>query len=257
MAVEEPLGASVEAVQADAPDEATSGTGGLAAQVAERRAKREAVRELGEDPYPSRYDRTHTAAAVHGEHPDLAPDSRTGEHVAVAGRVVSVRGHGKLSFATVRDWTGPIQLMLAIDRLEPPSHEVLAQLDVGDWVGAAGEVVTTRKGELSVDVTELRLLSKALRPIPSSWYGVSDPETRYRQREVDLWANEGVRETFLLRSRVVRALRQNLDGRGFVEVETPMLWTPTPEGARRSSSRRPAVRSHVLSSPGPMHSIST
>ncbi len=199
------------------------GSSGLEAQIAERRAKRAALREAGVDPYPARFDRTATVAELRDRHDDLAVDARSGEVVRVAGRVAGVRGHGRLVFLTLRDVTGTVQLMAQAGRLTPSAAATLERIDLGDWVGAEGEVVTSRRGELSVDVVEMTLLSKALRPLPDKWHGLSEQETRYRHREVDLLANDDSRRVFEIRFATVAALRRCLVAEGFVEVETPIL----------------------------------
>ena len=199
------------------------GSSGLDAQIAERRAKRAALRETGVDPYPARFDRTATVAELRDRHRALGADARSGEVVRVAGRVTAVRGHGRLVFLAMRDVTGTVQLMAQASRLTPGAAAVLDRIDLGDWVGAEGEVVTSRRGELSVDVVELTILSKALRPLPDKWHGLSEQETRYRHREVDLLANDDSRRVFEIRFATVAALRSSLVAEGFVEVETPIL----------------------------------
>ena len=189
----------------------------------ERRKKREVLAEQGIDPYPFRFDRTAVAAELHERHDGLDPDTRTGELVRLAGRITSLRGHGKLSFATVQDVSGSIQLLMQASVLSAGAAAVLGQLDLGDWIGAEGEVVTSRRGELSVDVTELHLLSKSLRPLPDKWHGLSATDTRYRQREIDLLANPDSRRVFDIRFRTIAALRALLAADGFIEVDTPIL----------------------------------
>jgi lysyl-tRNA synthetase, class II len=190
---------------------------------ATRRKKRDELADEGIDVYPVRYDRTATAAELKERYGDLDPDAKTGTAVRLAGRIMAMRGHGKLSFATLVDVTGPIQLIMQASVLSEPSKQVLAHLDLGDWAGAAGEVITSRRGELSVDVAELTLLSKALRPPPDKFHGLSSTDTRYRQREVDLMANPDSRRTFDIRFKTVSALRKVLDDEHYVEVETPIL----------------------------------
>src|SRR5580698_5661590 len=197
--------------------------GGLAAQAAERRAKRDALQALGINPYPTRFERSATLADLHSAHSGLDPDTRTGEMASVAGRVASMRGHGKLRFATIEDASGAVQLMFRADHLPADAAAVEALVDLGDWVGATGEVITSRRGELSVDVSGLEILSKALRPLPDKWHGLSEAETRYRQREVDLLANKESRRVFDIRFRTLSILRDQLEGQGFLEVETPIL----------------------------------
>ncbi len=203
--------------------EGTPGLGGLAAQTAERRAKREALRDSGVNPYPTRFERTATLDELHGRHASLEPGTETGEVARVAGRVMSVRGHGRLRFATMEDASGSIQLMFQADRLTEDVAAVEALVDVGDWVGAAGEVITSRRGELSIAVTDLVVLAKALRPLPDKWHGVSEAETRYRQREVDLLANKDSRRVFDIRFKTLSIFRERLQSLSFVEVETPIL----------------------------------
>jgi lysyl-tRNA synthetase, class II len=197
--------------------------GGLAAQSAERRSKRQALQGRGINPYPTRFDRTATLAELHDRHADLGVDVRSGEVVRVAGRVVSRRGHGRLRFATIEDTGGSMQLMFQGDSLAEEAAAVEALVDVGDWVGVTGELITSRRGELSVDVTGLEILSKALRPLPDKWHGVSEAETRYRQREVDLLANKDSRRVFEIRFKTLSILRERLQALDFVEVETPIL----------------------------------
>jgi lysyl-tRNA synthetase, class II len=190
---------------------------------AERRSKRDALRQHGIDPYPSRFDRTHTTVELRDAYGHLDADARTGQVVAVAGRIVSIRGHGKLVFATLQDVTGAIQLLIPVANLTEPGAAVLERTDLGDWVGAVGEVIVSRRGELSVELTDLTLLSKALRPLPDKWHGLSEAEMRYRQREVDLLANEDSRRVFGIRFKAVAAMRQVLVDEDFLEVETPIL----------------------------------
>jgi lysyl-tRNA synthetase class 2 len=197
--------------------------GGLAAQSAERRAKRDALEERGINPYPTRFDRTSTVAELHAAHSELAPDTRTGEVARVAGRMVAMRGHGKLRFATLEDESGAVQLMFQANRISAEVAAVEALVDLGDWVGVTGEVITSRRGELSVDVDELEILSKALRPLPDKWHGVNAAEIRYRQREVDLLANKDSRRVFDIRFKSLAILRQVMAAANFVEVETPIL----------------------------------
>ena len=195
----------------------------LDALIAERRRKRTDLADQGIDPYPSRFDRTALAGDLHGRHAGLEPDTRTGEQVRLAGRVTAVRDHGKLSFVTLADTSGSIQLLLQAAALSEQATAVSAALDLGDWIGAEGEVITSRRGELSVDATELWLLSKALRPLPDKWHGLTETDTRYRQREVDLLANPDSRRVFEIRFAAIAAMRRHMEAEHFVEVETPIL----------------------------------
>ena len=202
---------------------AESGQRAIESLTDERRKKRDALWADGIDPYPSRFDRTATSAELHARHSGLPADSRTGETARVAGRLSSIRGHGKLVFATLQDMTGSIQLLMGASHLSREASLVLERSDLGDWVGAEGEVVTSRRGELSVDVITLTLLAKAVRPLPDKWHGLNDEDTRYRQREVDLVANPESRRVFDIRFRAIASLRQSMVREGFVEVETPIL----------------------------------
>ena len=186
---------------------------------------------------PYRFDRTAEAADLHTRYGDLGPGDETGDVVSVAGRVMLKRDQGKLAFAELRDSSGSIQLFALSSVTE--DFEAFSRLSLGDWVGATGTVVRTRRGELSVKVTGWALLAEARRAFGDKWRGVTDVETRFRQREVDLWANEQSRQVLLLRSRAISWLRRSLEDRGFVEVETPMLH-PLPGGA----TARPFVTHH-------------
>jgi len=211
------------AQQESAPAAGPTALSGLAAQEAERRAKRSALQARGVNPYPARFDRSATLAELESAHSGLAPDTRTGETARVAGRVVSVRGHGKLRFVTLEDESGSVQLMFQADHLSEDTAAVESLVDLGDWVGATGEVIASRRGQLSIDVTGLEILAKALRPLPDKFHGVNDAETRYRQREVDLLANKDSRRVFDIRFKTLSIMRDRLEAQNFVEVETPIL----------------------------------
>ena len=175
----------------------------------------------GGDDIPYRFARTHDAVQVIESWSHLVPGEESGETVAVAGRLMLSRPQGKLAFAQLRDASGSVQLF-ALAAVTARFDEFI-RLNLGDWIGARGEVVRTRRGELSVKVADWELLAQARRNFGDKWHGVSDVETRYRQREVDLWANERSRQLLTLRSNVVQALRTRLWAQGFVEVETPIL----------------------------------
>jgi lysyl-tRNA synthetase class 2 len=189
----------------------------------ERRfAKIEKVRAEGGNPYPVRFDRDRTIAELRAEFGDLDPGAETEVPVKVAGRLLLIRRQGKLSFGSLRDGTGEVQLFVSQKVIGPEQHAAFDDLDLGDWVGVEGTVMTTRKGELSVKVSDFALLSKALRPVPK-WHGLSDVDTRYRQRYADLIVNERAREVFEIRFSALNAIREFLAARGFVEVEGPVL----------------------------------
>lgn len=189
--------------------------------VAARRAKHEKVLESGG--YPTRFERTHRAADVHREHGDLPPGTETDVRVTVAGRLMLHRSFGKLQFGTVDDWSATIQLFVDAGSAGQDLADRFEDLDLGDWVGASGTVMTTRKGELSVRVDEIVLLQKALRPLPDKWKGLADIEMRSRRRYIDLMVNRESREVALARVQTVSELRRQFHERGFVEVETPVL----------------------------------
>jgi len=188
-----------------------------------RREKHEAA--LASGGYPHRFERSDLAGDLHARYADLEPASETGDRVTVAGRLMLHRSFGKLQFGTVQDVSGSVQLFVERATAGDEVATAFADLDLGDWVGASGVVMTTKKGELSVKVDSLTLLQKALRPLPDKWHGLVDVETRSRQRYVDLMVNPDARRTALVRSGVVSALRHEFEARGFVEVETPVLLT--------------------------------
>jgi lysyl-tRNA synthetase, class II len=196
----------------------------------QRLAKVTALRDAGVDPYPVRYDRTHTAKAIHEKHGGLPPESQTGDVVSVAGRLMLKRPQGKLTFGELQDASGRIQLFVQKERLGDEAFGRFDDLDLGDWIGARGEVITTKRGEVSVRVEEFTLLAKAIHPLPEKWHGLKDVELRYRQRYLDLLVNPEATHIVELRANAIEAIRRFLAGRGFIEVETPML-QPTPGGA--------------------------
>ncbi len=191
--------------------------------IAARAAKVAALREAGVDPYPVRYERSHLAAELHAVHGGLEPGVETEVDVSVAGRVMLHRSFGKLMFATIEDGSGTIQLFVAAADLDEAELARFADLDAGDWVGAEGTVMTTKKGELSVRVRSFHLLSKAIRPLPEKWHGLQDVEQRSRRRYLDLMMNSEARALAILRSKVVSELRRQFELRGYLEVETPIL----------------------------------
>ncbi len=170
---------------------------------------------------PYRFERTHEIASIRADHEGLEPGDESGVTVSVAGRVMLRRVQGKLAFAELHDSTGAIQLFCLA--AVTADYEEFCRLSLGDWVGATGEVIRTRRGELSVKVTSWQLLAEARRGFGDKWHGISDVDTRYRQRYVDLWVNEGSRRTFQLRSRLISLTRRWLEDRGFTEVETPVF----------------------------------
>jgi lysyl-tRNA synthetase, class II len=197
---------------------------GLPEQVQVRLAKRDRLLAEGVDPYPVGFPRTATIGEVRERFPGLPPDTATGERVGVVGRVLLSRIGGKLCFATIRDGTGEIQVMISQDRVGADALAAWKRdVDLGDHVGVEGEVITSRSGELSVVAGSFAITAKSLRPLPEKHRGLSDVESRVRQRYVDLIVNPGTRRMALVRSAVVRSLREELHARGFLEVETPVL----------------------------------
>jgi lysyl-tRNA synthetase class 2 len=190
----------------------------------DRREKLERLRDAGIDPFPPEFENREDIAEVRAAHEGLAPGIETESRHRVAGRLVGRRGHGKACFLDLRDGSGQIQLHAREDLLGEEAYGVLVDLDLGDIVGVEGTALATRRGgELSLAIDRWRLLAKSLRPPPDKFHGLEDVETRYRQRELDLIANEESRRLFSLRARTVSEVRRWLDERGFVEVETPVL----------------------------------
>jgi len=195
-------------------------------QMRVRMAKAERLREAGVEPYPVGYPRTNTIAAVRQKYPDLPPDTATSEQVGVAGRVMLYRTGGKLCFATIRDGTGEIQVMISRDRVGDAALAAWkSDVDLGDHIGVTGEVITSRSGELSVLAESFAITAKSLRPLPDKHAGLSDPQSRVRMRYVDLIVNPEARRLAELRASVTRAIREELHREGFIEAETPMLQT--------------------------------
>jgi len=189
----------------------------------DRRAKLERLRAQGIDPFPHEFDGVVPVGSVHAAHADLEPGDETESAYRVAGRLTARRGHGGASFLDVVDRSGRIQVHARKDVLGDESFDTLTSLDLGDLVGVDGSAFMTKRGELSLKATGWTLLAKSLRPPPEKFHGLEDVETRYRRRELDLMANEDSRELFMLRSKVIAAVRRWLDGQGFLEVETPVL----------------------------------
>ncbi len=220
----------------------------------DRRKKLDALRELGVNPYANRYEaprpiadvlrefakKNPQAAPAEGDEAAAAPaESVRVEGVRVAGRVMALRDHGKSIFLELKDRTGRMQVYLRKNDIGDEAFEKLGLVDLGDFLGADGDVDKTRKGEITIFATGFTFLSKALQPIPEKWHGLRDVETRYRKRYVDLFANDEVAEAFRVRAMIIRRLRRFLDDQGFTEVETPMMH-PIAGGA----AARPFVTHH-------------
>jgi lysyl-tRNA synthetase class 2 len=191
--------------------------------VEQRRRKLAALRDEGIDPFPHAFEGVQPIADVKAPHEDLPAGDETGVRARIAGRIAARRGQGKAAFLDVVDRSGRMQLHARADVLGQESLDCLVSLDLGDVIGADGTVFRTRRGELSLKLEDWTLLAKSLLPPPEKHHGLTDVETRYRQREVDLLANEESRELFVTRARVITEIRRFLDDAGFVEVETPIL----------------------------------
>ncbi len=181
------------------------------------------LRESGTNPYPYRFDRTHELGKIRADLGALEAGTETDVEVTVAGRVMLKRDQGKLIFITLRDRTGEIQLFVSKAVVGDDGFDDINELDLGDWIGASGLVMTTRKGELSIKTSSVMLLAKSVRPMPDKWHGLTDIDTRYRQRYADLIINEEARRTFEIRHATIASFRRTLQGNGFIEVETPVL----------------------------------
>ena len=201
-----------------------------------RRDKLDALIQRGIQPYAYAFDATHGSAEIQERHHEL---EQSGERVRYAGRLMTKRGHGKTAFAHVKDGRGLQQVYFREDALGPEAFARVMELDLGDWVGVEGTVFVTKTGEITIRAERAELLAKSLRPLPEKWHGLTDVEVRYRQRYTDLIVNDDVRRVFRQRAEIIRALRAFLDGRGFLEVETPVL-----QSVYGGASARPFVTHH-------------
>lgn len=190
-----------------------------------RRAKREALLVEGKNPYGHAFNYSHHVADLDEKYKELGDGENTEDRVAVAGRIVAKRVQGKIIFFELLDATGKIQLFCRINALGEDAFAEMKDLDLGDWIGAEGLVMRTRRGQLSVAVDAFELLAKALRPLPEKFHGLADKELRYRQRYVDLIVNDEVRDTFVKRSKIISTFRHYMENDGYYEVETPFLQT--------------------------------
>ena len=193
--------------------------------LAVRRRKLQNLRDRGIDPYPHSYNRTHTtqqAVSQFESEEERLGEAHRSEAVSVAGRIIRHRRMGKATFIDLQDGHGKIQTLLRRDNL-PDAYDTLKELDIGDFLGVVGPLFRTRSGEITVEAREWTLLSKSLRSLPEKWHGLSDVEVRYRQRYLDLISSDDARRIAVMRSRTISALRRFMDGRGFMEVETPVL----------------------------------
>ncbi|MEN2766694.1 lysine--tRNA ligase [Ornithinibacillus xuwenensis] len=206
-----------------------------------RREKLDTYREKGLDPFGGKFERTNIAKELLEQFEQFSKEEleEKAQRVTLAGRMMTKRGKGKAGFAHIQDLSGQIQLYVRKDAIGEEAYEVFNSTDLGDIVGVTGVMFKTNVGELSIKVTEFQLLSKSLRPLPEKYHGLKDVEQRYRQRYLDLITNMESRETFVTRSKIIRAMRNYLDAQGFLEVETPMMHS-IPGGA----SARPFITHH-------------
>ncbi len=200
----------------------------------QRRRKLEELKAKDIKPYGNKFSPTHHTADIKHNFEEFV-----GKEVSLAGRLMIIRGQGKASFAELADMTGKIQIYLKKNIIGEDLYELFSSLDIGDMIGLTGEVFKTKVGEITIRVNVFELLSKSLRPLPDKYHGLKDKEMRYRQRYVDLIVNPEVRDTFVMRSKILRTIRNYLDQQGFLEVETPMMH-PISGGA----SARPFVTHH-------------
>lgn len=192
---------------------------------AHRLSKRAAIMEAGGNPYPEHSEVTAHVVDIEAKYADLEAGEDTDDVVSIGGRIMAKRGQGKIAFVVVRDTTAEIQLFCRINEMREEDWALLQDLDLGDIINVTGVIVRTKRGQLSIAPKRLTLLSKAVRPLPEKFHGLSDKETRYRQRYVDLIMNDDVRETFRKRSSIVSAFRRYMEDNGYMEVETPILQT--------------------------------
>ena len=210
-------------------------------QMIKRREKMTELRDAGIDPFGHRFDRTHMASELHTLYDDVSGEDleTQANEVAIAGRMMTKRRSGKISFADIKDRSGRIQVFVQKPVVGEDIYEWFKKSDLGDWLGFKGTMMKTRAGELSLNVTEITHLSKALRPLPDKFHGLTDVETKYRQRYLDLIANDDSFERFQKRSKIISAVRAYMDGDGFTEVETPML-----QNAAGGAAARPFITHH-------------
>jgi len=183
-----------------------------------RRKKLEELREREIDPFGTKFDRTHRAHEIMDRF-----DEFENTQVTIAGRIMAKRNMGKATFVHIQDVSGRIQVYVRVNEVGDEQYELFTHFDIGDIIGVSGKVFKTQRGEISVWANEITLLAKSLRPLPEKWHGLKDVELRYRQRYVDLIVNPEVKDVFILRSKIIRAIRNYLDKLGFLEVETPMM----------------------------------
>ena len=210
-------------------------------QMLVRREKMDSLREEGIDPFGKRFDRTYNSQELHEKFDDLTKEEikELGLTASIAGRMMTKRGKGKVGFAHLQDREGQVQIYVRKDEVGEENYQIFKKADLGDFLGVTGEIMKTDMGEVSIKATEVTMLSKALRPLPDKYHGLTNIEQRYRQRYLDLISNKESFDRFVKRSRIISSIRNYLDGNGYLEVETPVLHNQ-PGGA----SARPFITHH-------------
>ena len=212
-------------------------------QLLVRRQKMDSIREQGLDPFGQRFERTHLSNELKEQYADLSKEELEEndhlEQVVIAGRIMTKRSKGKVGFANIQDLGGQIQIYVRKDAIGEEAYDIFKHADLGDIVGIKGTIFKTHVGELTVKALEFTFLSKSLRPLPEKFHGLQDVEQRYRQRYLDLITNEDSKQTFITRSQIIRSIRNFLDNKGYLEVETPML-----NSVAGGAAARPFVTHH-------------
>ena len=196
----------------------------------QRKSKLEEILKIDSTSLPHSFTTTTSLEYIKSEYKDLSAGAKTGVNVIVAGRIISIRSFGKLAFFDIKDGTDKLQLLVDKESISNETVELIEKLDAGDIIGCRGEIITTKKGELSIKISKVQLLNKALRGLPEKWHGLKDKETRFRQRYLDFISNEDAKNIILMRSRTLQIIRKFLEEKEFIEVETPIL-QPKPGGA--------------------------
>ena len=204
-----------------------------------KRSEIENIKKEGIDPFGQRFERKHKIGEVIQKFNQLGIGESSQEKVTIAGRIMALRKHGKAAFADIEDIEGRMQIYIKSNKVGQKTFELFSKIDVGDIIGITGLVFRTKMGELTIFTEELTLLCKSIRSLPEKWHGLKDIETRYRKRYLDLIVNSSVRDIFIKRSKVIRSLRNFLDSKGYLEVETPIM-QPIPGGA----TARPFITHH-------------
>src|SRR3989344_2631732 len=191
--------------------------------IKQRLEKLEALREQGINPYPYNFKKKNTTKELLERYSYLEKEAKAEGTFSIAGRILTLRKMGKASFGNIQDQTGTMQFYIREDEVGVELYSVFDKLDLGDIIGIKGNIFRTKTGEITIRIKTLQLLSKSLRPLPEKWHGLTNTEARYRQRYIDLIVNPGVKELFVKRTKAIQTIRQFLDKKDFLEVETPLL----------------------------------